>query len=166
MKEIRKITDQVFLLLIEILVFTYQTISEVILPTRRRKGNILYSLLSFFVGLIERTLSFEKSILPRPVVFKHKYVKQGLMIAAGLLFLLSSIEWTVGPPAGDPVKETLIVTIKESVTDAPVILAQRRANTAVQITAGNISPSYKISYLLSDETITFNRWLRYRSFRI
>src|SRR5579863_9237072 len=102
MKEVRKIALKVLMLLLDILLFTWQVVRRVILPTRRRKGNLLSSLLTFVVGLLERIVFFEKSILKRPVVFTHRYVKQGLIIAVGFLFLLSSIEWTVGaavPPA-------------------------------------------------------------------
>src|ERR1700744_5948085 len=97
MKEVQKIAQKVLVLLLDILLFTWQVVRRVILPTRSRKGNVLSSLLIFFVGLLERIDSFEKSILRRQVVFTHKYVKQGLVIAVGFLFLLSSFEWTIGP---------------------------------------------------------------------
>src|SRR5258708_16864757 len=92
MNQARKIVYKIILLLIDILVFTYQIVRKVVLPARRRKGNILSSLLTFFVGLIERVMSFEKSILRQPVVFTHKYVKQTLIFTVGFLFLLFSIE--------------------------------------------------------------------------
>src|SRR5260221_12962225 len=104
MKKVSKISNKAILLLvdfilllIDILVFTYQTIRALILPTRRRKGNILSSLLSFFVGLLEKAISFEKSVLCQPVVFKHNYVKQVLVLAAVYLFSFSylvSCGWT------------------------------------------------------------------------
>src|ERR1700750_1109546 len=97
MKEVQKIAHKVFVLGVDILLFTWQVVRRVILPNRTRKGNLLSSLLTFVLGLLERAVSFEKSILQRPVVFTHKYVKQGLIIAVGFLFLLSSFEWTVGP---------------------------------------------------------------------
>src|SRR5579863_10056152 len=96
MKEVQKIAQNVLILLLDILLFTWQVIRRVLLPTRSRKGNVLSSLLTFFVGLLERIVSFEKSILERPVVFTHKYVKQGLIIAVGFLFLLFSFEWAIG----------------------------------------------------------------------
>lgn len=96
MKEVQKIAQRLLILLMDIGVFTCHIVRKIILPNRRRKGNILSSLLTFFVGLLERIVSFEKSILQRPVVFTHKYVKKGLIIAAGFLFLLSSFEWTIG----------------------------------------------------------------------
>jgi hypothetical protein len=105
MKEVRKIAHNSILFLCDILVFAYQTVSKVILPNRHQKGNILYSLMSFFVGLIERIQFFEKCILCRPLIFKHKHVKQGLILVAGFLFLLSSLEWTVNSSSISPGNE-------------------------------------------------------------
>jgi hypothetical protein len=170
MKEVRKIADKVILLLMDILVFGYQIVRRVILPTRRRKGNILSSLLSFFVGLVERVLAFEKSILRQPIVFKHKYVKQGLVIAVGFLFLLSSVEWTVGPSAAASVNETQAVVINEPQDDAVTVLAQRRENASVQMSGREVFPpgllSYKTPCFLSDGTVSFDRCLRYCILRI
>src|SRR5258708_31534459 len=109
MKKVSKISNKAILLLvdfilllIDILVFTYQTIRALILPTRRRKGNILSSLLSFFVGLLEKAISSEKSVLCQPVVFKHKYVKQVLVLAAGFFFFFFFLLLVVGTTFGFP----------------------------------------------------------------
>src|SRR5258707_15646789 len=99
MKEVQKIAHRVFVLLMDMLVFTFQVVRKVILPTGSRKGNLLSSLLTYFVGILDRIACFEKSILRQPVVFSHKYVKQGLIIAVGFLFLLSSLDWTIAPTA-------------------------------------------------------------------
>src|SRR5258706_15059393 len=98
MRDVQKIAQKVLVLLLDILLFTWLVVRRGILPTRSRKGNVLSSLLTFFVGLLERIVSFEKSILQRPVVFTHRDVKQGVVGAVGFLFLLSSFEWTIGPP--------------------------------------------------------------------
>src|SRR5260221_9961474 len=109
MKKVSKISNKAILLLvdfilllIDILVFTYQTIRALILPTRRRKGNILSSLLSFFVGLLEKAISFEKTVLYQPAFFKHKYVKQVLVLASGFLFLIFIIYRPVEPLEASP----------------------------------------------------------------
>ena len=170
MKEVRKITHKVILLLMDILVFTYQIVREVILPTRRRKGNILSSLLTFFVGLMERVVSFEKSVVRQPVIFSHKYVKQGLVIAVGFLFLLSSVEWTVGQPGGAPINETQAVVTSERAWDAIGGFTTRHVKATVQILPGDFITrdylSYKTSYLLSPGATPFDRCLRYCVFRI
>jgi hypothetical protein len=170
MKEVRKITHKVILLLMDILVFTYQVVRKVILPTRRRKGNILSSLLTFFVGLMERVVSFERSVVRQPVVFTHKYVKQGLIIAVGFLFLLSSVEWTVGQPGTAAVNETQAVVASEPQADNIGSFTTRHVKAIVQIQAGDFPasdpPSYKTSSLGSPGVTPFDRCLRYCTFRI
>ncbi|HEY8657640.1 MAG TPA: hypothetical protein VIL78_01285 [Hanamia sp.] len=94
MNEIKKIISKVFLLIIDIFLFGYKIAKQVILPNRRKKGNILSSLFIFFIGIIERLDSFEYGVFLMANVLKRKYVKQSLLVIAGLLFLLSSIEWT------------------------------------------------------------------------
>lgn len=94
MDEIKKIISKVFLLIIDILRFGYNTARQVILPDRRKKGNLLSSLFIFFIGIIERLDSFEYGVFLMANVLKRKYVKQSLLVIAGLLFLLSTIEWT------------------------------------------------------------------------
>lgn len=170
MKEVRKITHKVILLLMDILVFTYQIVRKVILPTRRRKGNILSSLLTFFVGLMERAVSFERSIVRQPVVFSHKYVRQGLVIAVGFLFLLSSVEWTLGPCVEGPTTETQAAVTKEPTVDAAGGFAAWHVTAIVQTPTGDFlasaPPSYTTSSLGSPGVTPFDRCLRYRILRI
>jgi hypothetical protein len=169
-KEFREIIQKVILLFMDILVFTYQIVRKVILPARGRKGNILSSLLAFFVGLMERVVSFEKSVVRQPVVFSHKYVKQGLVIAVGFLFLLSSVEWTVGQPGSDPVNETQAVVTGEPAWNAIDGFTTRQVQATVQMLPGDfITRNYlpdKTSYLLSRGAMPFDRCLRYGVFRI
>src|SRR5258708_9524311 len=146
MNEARKIVYKIILLLIDILVFTYQIVRKVVLPARRRKGNILSSLLTFFVGLIERVMSFEKSILRQPVVFTHKYVKQALILAVGFLFLLSSVEWTAEHSSAATVNETQAVIIDEPADDAVSVLTQRQVNASLQIPPRDFIPAYLFPY--------------------
>jgi hypothetical protein len=154
----------------DIFVFTYQIVRKVILPTRRRKGNILSSLLAFFVGLMERAVSFEKSVVRQPVVFSHKYLKQGLVIAVGFLFLLSSLEWTVGLPGGTAVNETQ-ATVTRANAGVPVeAFATRHVKARVQIPAGGFYiPGYlssNTSPFVSPGAASFDRCLHYCVYRI
>ena len=168
MKEVQKIAQKVLVLVLDILLFTWQVVRRVLLPTRSRKGNVLSSLLTFFVGLLERIVSFEKSILQRPVIFTHKYVKQGLVIAVGFLFLLSSFEWTIGPSTdmaanGSP----------EVVACAPAI-ATARTVTPRRVGLSVIGPKGAVlvahSYIpaldLAGPPLMGRRWLRFGIFRI
>jgi hypothetical protein len=161
---------KVIFLILDILVFMYQIGKKVILPTRRRKGNVLSSLLSFFVGLVERVLSFEKSMLRQPVVFRHKYVRQILILVVGFLFLLSSIEWAVGQAPVAALSETGTVVINESADNAVTVLAQRPVIASAQMPGREFSTpgylSYKVPYAVSDGTVAVKRWLRFRVFRV
>jgi hypothetical protein len=162
------VSVKVLNLLLDILVFTWLVVRRVILPTRNRKGNLLSSLLTFFIGLLERVVSFEKSVLQRPVVFTHKYVKQGLIIAVGFLFLLSSFEWTIGPSADAAASGS-----PEVVACAPVIVAARVVtpqrlcfSAAVPMGIAAATHSYTPSLNLTGPPIMGRRWLRFGVFRI
>lgn len=168
MKEVQKIAQKVLSLGLDILLFTWQVVRRVLLPTRARKGNLLSSLLTFFVGLLERIVSFEKSILQRPVIFTHKYVKQGLIIAVGFLFLLSSFEWTIGPST-----DTMVNGSPEVVACVPVIATARtatprRINLSVITPKGAawIGPTYIPALNLAGPLLMARRRLRFQVFRI
>lgn len=94
MNEIKKIISNISRLIIDILLFGYKTTRQIILPGRRKKGNLLSSLFIFFVGIIERIGNFEHGVFRMAHLLKQKYIKHSLLIVAGLLFLLSSIEWS------------------------------------------------------------------------
>jgi hypothetical protein len=166
----QKIPQKVLVLLMDLLIFTWQVARKIILPARNRKGNVLSSLLTFIVGLLERIVSFEKSILQRPVIFTHKYVKQGLTIAIGFLFLLSSIEWTVAPSA-DAVGKQSPATVACSPAASPVkTTTSQRIHLVASLPAGRwMTASFLVddlSLASTGEAITAKRWLRFRVFRI
>lgn len=94
MNEIKKIIIKVSILLLDIFYLGWATIKNIVLPGRKKKGNILSSLFIFFVGLIERLNGFEHGIFCMARILKQKYIKQSLLIVAGFLFLLSSVEWS------------------------------------------------------------------------
>lgn len=93
MNEAKKIIKKILFLFFDILIFGYNTIRQMRLPARQRKGNLLSSLYLFFIGIIERVGNFEHGIFRMTNVLRQKYVRQSLLIIAGLLFLLSSFEW-------------------------------------------------------------------------
>jgi hypothetical protein len=170
MKEAQKIAQKVLVLLLDISVFTWRVVREVILPNRSRKGNLLSSLLAFFVGLLERGAAFERSILRRPVVFTHKYVKQGVIVAVGFLFLLSSFEWTVGPSA-DAAGNGSPGVVACAPAAGPVGAAMQRwiVRMVVPPTGYMVAVRFFVPALLSSRTgppIMGRRWLRFQVFRI
>jgi hypothetical protein len=151
------------------LVFTWQVVRKVILPTRGRKGNLLSSLLAFFVGLLERIVSFEKSVLQRPVIFTHKYVKQGLLIAVGLLFLLSSFEWTVGSPANTAVNGSPEVAACVQVAASAQTVTSRWVNRPALVPVRMVvaqPPVFTLSPGRTGPPVVSRRWLRFGVFRI
>ena len=96
MDEIKKIIYKVYLLILDISLFSFKTFRELILPSRGKKGNILSTIFIFFVGLVERLDNFEYGVFRMSVLFRRKYIKQSLLLVASLLFLISSIEWREG----------------------------------------------------------------------
>jgi hypothetical protein len=93
MSDIKKITNKILLLILDVLCFTFQTVKQVVLPNRKRKGNILSSGFDFFIGIIERLHQFEHGYFKPANVYKLKYLKQCILITAAFLFFLSSFEW-------------------------------------------------------------------------
>jgi hypothetical protein len=168
MKEVQKIAKKVAILLLDILLFTWQVVRRMILPTLSRKGNVLSSLLIFFVGLLERIVSFENSVFQRPVIFTHKYVKQGLVIVVGFLFLLSSFEWTLGPSTDTVVSRSPEVVACASVTATARAVTPRRVALSVvaPIGAASVAHSYIPALDLARPHLTGRIWLRFGVFRI
>jgi len=93
MTDIKKIANKILFLILDLALFTFQTVKQVVLPNRKRKGNILSSLFDFFIGIIERLHQYESGYFKLANVFKLKYLKQGIIITAAFLFFLSSFEW-------------------------------------------------------------------------
>jgi len=95
-------------LITDLLTLGMRVIRQLILPTLTRKGNLLSSLFVLFTGLIEQVISFGEAVdrvpgtfelparLDKAWMFGRKYLRQGMLIAAWALFILSSLEWGGG----------------------------------------------------------------------
>lgn len=92
--EIKKIFIKILLLVLDILVFGWNSIKKIILPGRNRKGNILTTLFNFFAGIIDRLNYFQHGSFNMASLTRKRYVKQTILIVGGILFLLSLLEWT------------------------------------------------------------------------
>ena len=66
MFKLKSIVNKVIILLIEILLFTFQVIKQIVLPTKKRKGNILSSLF-ILLFLINDTLSTKSNNINKGV---------------------------------------------------------------------------------------------------
>lgn len=91
MKQIKKISELLLPVLIEMLLFSFKTIQQVKLPSTKTKGNILSTFFIFFVGTVER-ISCLKSYLLNIPFLKPKQIRQVVLMAGLLLFLLSLVE--------------------------------------------------------------------------
>ncbi|MEO6905735.1 MAG: hypothetical protein ABI148_05195 [Ginsengibacter sp.] len=96
MTDLKKIVTKVFILLLDIVLLTIRIITHIVLPNRKRKGNILNSVFVFFVGTVEILNRFEYGIFQMAKIFKHKYIRKGVIVISTFLFLLSSFEWANG----------------------------------------------------------------------
>jgi hypothetical protein len=92
MTEIKKITEKIIALAVDICLFGFNTTRQVVLPNKKRKGTILTSLFVFFTGVLDRVESFEHGAFKMTKILRHKYLKQILFVVTGLLFLLSAHE--------------------------------------------------------------------------
>lgn len=122
MSEIKQISIKIWVTLIDILLFAYKIISQIILPNKRTKGNVLTSLFTFFIGLIERLNQFEHGFFNIATLLKQKYVKRTVLIVGSVLFLLSSFEWA--DAYNDTIQESYVTTEQVSPTVSQVSTVQ------------------------------------------
>lgn len=88
----KKIVIKILGLVIDILLLGISVIKQIVLPGKSGKGNILSSILIFFIALVERLDLFEHGFFKMANVFRQKYVRRTVIIFAGILFILASFE--------------------------------------------------------------------------
>jgi hypothetical protein len=91
MTDSKNIINKVFILLMDIVLLAIRTIKHIILPNRKTKGNILNSMFIFFIGTVEILNNFEHGIFQMAKIFKHRYIRKGLIITCSFLFLIASV---------------------------------------------------------------------------
>lgn len=94
MKQLKKIITAVTILFRDAFFFMKSLLMHLVLPGRKRKGNILSSVFVFFVGTVELLGRFEKEAFQMAALVKQKHVRKGVIAFTAFLFLLSSVEWT------------------------------------------------------------------------
>ncbi|MGZ3925028.1 MAG: hypothetical protein ACXVBJ_14745 [Flavisolibacter sp.] len=92
MKDIKSISAELWKLIVRTFYLLLRLSRQIILPTRRRRGNVLNTLFLFYIGLIENIQHFEHRRFKLAEVIQNKVVRTGLMVFAFLLFLLTSFE--------------------------------------------------------------------------
>ncbi len=98
MQQIKEIGKLLLSILVEMLLFSFKTIRQVKLPSNKTKGNILSTLFNFFVGTVERMSCLKSYLLTIPFL-KTKHIRQVVLMAGLLLFLLSLVEQSSWKPA-------------------------------------------------------------------
>ena len=95
MKDIKSISKELWRIIVRLFFLLWQLGRQVVLPNRRRKGNLLNTLFLFYIGVIESIQHFEHRQFKLSDVFQNKLVRRGLMLFSFLLFLLTSFEQPV-----------------------------------------------------------------------
>lgn len=149
---------------------------RVVVPGFGRKGNLLSSLFLLFTGLTEQVIGLARELVlraPQGVCgnfpgkewvgrswgFSRKYLRYAMLVAAWVLFILSSWEWAVpGSPAAPEAARIETVCGVERVTTGDVGSSDVVAKCAV----GSEPPVST----LDGPAIGGRRWLRLRVLRI
>ncbi|MDQ2719857.1 MAG: hypothetical protein M3Z26_08890 [Bacteroidota bacterium] len=138
MSEIKKVFIKILLLVLDILVFGWNTFRRIILPGRNRKGNILSSLFIFFAGIIDRLNYFQHGTFNMASFTRKRYVRQSILIVGSILFLLSLLEWSGNQKLSySPIKyaEQLSTTDSDTISiDQSEKVARCPADVAIKIT--------------------------------
>lgn len=88
---------KIWLLVLDIFQLTISLGSEIVLPKKKEKGNLLSTLFLFFIALVEKLHGFEHGAFKMNTFFRNRYIKTGLVLIAGLLFFLTSYEYSSLP---------------------------------------------------------------------
>ena len=139
-----------------------------VLPGVHRKGNLISSLILFFIAFAEKIIAFEQDVLHSSWLLKNRFIKQGLIIAATFLFLLSSIEWTADNYPSMKTLETetgRVERIDKTVVNTrfwKLVTVELPVKTGVELYPIIFSPLC----LISGDPRLFKRFLYFRVFRI
>lgn len=165
MSEIKKIISKVFFLLLDILLFAFRIVKQIVLPNKKRKGNILSSLFIFFIGTIGRLIPFEHGLFKMASVFKLRYLRQVVIIIGILLFVLSSFEWT-GDQNSFNEQARLIEHLPEVSEKRIKVIAKKQTILCSKITLLNKEHSLYRNLFNSSFTSSTKLFLSTRSLRI
>ena len=139
-----------------------------VLPGVHRKGNLISSLILFFIAFAEKIIAFEQDVLHSSWLLKNRFIKQGLIIAATFLFLLSSIEWTADNYSFMKILET--ETVRAERIDKTVVNIRSGKKVAVELPVKTEVELYPLVFsplfLISRAPRLFKRFLYFRVLRI
>ena len=168
MDHLKQISSKVLKIVLTIFLLTHSTIKQLVLPSKKVKGNVLSSLFVFFIDFIEQLGSFEHGVFSIRVLFKHKYTRQVVLLFSILLCLLSSFEWSGEIPVVTAETTSNSSTSRPSLTD--------NITTATQygkIATPQRQPKVKYYpvcttglFCLTEQLLTVKRHLLFRSLQI
>ena len=158
MKEIKEIFIKITLLCFDILLFTYHVGRRLVLPGKKKKGNILSSLFDFFVGTIKKVSQFEHRSFRMTAILSQKYIRKMVVVLASALLLLSSCEWVnneiqAGNKAATQIEHLSQTATKKETDTKPNYLVSSSDNkkcfaSSVSFYNCAILPSFGKKYLL------------------
>ncbi|MBS1603634.1 MAG: hypothetical protein JST42_13270 [Bacteroidetes bacterium] len=150
---------------------------QLILPGRRGSGNLLSSLFLLFTGLAEDAIVFRRALIRMPLAsdirlpvrdrldrawaYSKRWLRLGVIAAAWVLFILSSLEWS-GPEA-------------PAVSDQPATAAMAKNADTVVIAAAVDARALSLPVDTAEEPVLpvtprqgapLRRWLRLCTLRI
>lgn len=176
LKKLRPYFRPVATLITDLLTLGMRVIRQLTLPTLTRKGNLLSSLFVLFTGLIEQVISFGEAVarvpgtfelparLEKAWMFGRKYLRQGMLIAAWALFILSSLEWSGGQRVVPEQAAAQQTTTVELAVSAQTNQSQKAVANYEQGMAPVARPARNLS--LSPPPCSTPRWLLLCNLRI
>jgi len=154
---------------------------QLVLPGRRRPGNLLSSLFLLFIGLAEDAIALRRALIRIPLaldvrlparerldaawIYSKRYLRLGVVAAAWILFILSSLEWSRAgaAPAPDQPATTAATATAVTKADAIVVIA---ASDAPQLSPAIIAGDEPVFRAIPQQYAPMRRWLRFCSIRI
>ena len=149
-------------LALNLLGLCYRVVRQLVLPGRRRSGNLLSSLFLLFAGLTEQLINCRQALLRLPWtytgriparstliaawLYSKRYIRLGMLIATWALFILASLEWSgpEQPPVAPANAQSATIAGRESRSEPAVVSTRAVPTRAVPTRA--VSPRLTKEY--------------------
>ena len=120
MGEIKNIVLNILNVVVDIFLLGIKAIKQLVLPGRNKSGNLISSLLIFFIDLVERLSLFQHGSMTN--IFNFKYLRRTVVLIAGTLFILASFECTFQPHYDTSNQENQTETLVASTTSKKAVV--------------------------------------------
>ena len=104
MKDIKSISKEFWSIIVRLYFLLFQLGRQIVLPNRKRKGNLLTTVFLLYIGVIENIQHFEHRQFKLADVFQNRLVRKGFLLFSFLLFFLTSYEQPAFTPS--PISES------------------------------------------------------------